>query len=118
MSASVFVLAACVYCIGAIQFAGISLLISTREYNDKQINAPLIRSGGETVCGIKLVDAESKTKGTVGHSGLRLSLPNSGVHLTVGEGAVSRGEKKKAYLAVMRADRERVSLPGMRNMHS
>ncbi|XP_065342222.1 netrin receptor UNC5C isoform X2 [Cloeon dipterum] len=68
-------------------------------------------SGGETVCGIKLLDTESKTKGTVGHSGLRLSLPNSGVHMTIAEGAVSRGEKRKAFLAVMRADRERVPLP-------
>ncbi|XP_059473091.1 netrin receptor UNC5B isoform X2 [Neocloeon triangulifer] len=74
------------------------------NYNDSS-------SGGETVCGIKLVDTESKTKGTVGYSGLRLSLPNSGVHLTMGEGAVSRGEKRKAFLAVMRADRERVPLP-------
>jgi len=37
------------------------------------------------------------------------------VHLTVGEGTVSRGEKKKIFLAVMRADRERVPLPGRIN---
>lgn len=49
---------------------------------------------------------------SMGSQGGRLSLPESGVQLTVPEGALPRGHKETIYIAVLRDDRHRPKLTG------
>lgn len=46
-------------------------------------------------------------------NGGRLSLPDSGISLTVPEGAIPRGHKEDIYIAVLRDDRHRPKLTGI-----
>lgn len=45
-------------------------------------------------------------------TGGRISLPESGVSLTVPEGAIPKGIKEHVYVAVLRDDRHRPKLTG------
>lgn len=56
------------------------------------------------------VEADSITCSTVTHAGTRICLPDSGVSLTIPEGAISRGSKEQIYIAVLRDDRHRPKL--------
>ena len=58
------------------------------------------------------VEADSITCSTVTHAGARICLPDSGVSLTIPEGAISRGSKEQIYIAVLRDDRHRPKLTG------
>lgn len=60
----------------------------------------------------KSLEPDCVAKGSVSSTGVRLALPTAGVALTIPEGALSRGEKRRAFVAVLRADRERAPLPG------
>ena len=60
----------------------------------------------------KGLEPECLAKGSVGHAGTRLVLPSAGVSLSIPEGALGRTEKRRAFVAVLRADRERAPLPG------
>lgn len=44
------------------------------------------------------------TSATVGHSGAFLNLPESGVSLTVPEGAISRSRKQEIFLSILNED--------------
>lgn len=58
------------------------------------------------------VEPDSISSTTITHAGARLCLPDSGVSLTVPEGALPRGVKGQIYMAVLRDDRHRPKLTG------
>ncbi|XP_059163925.1 netrin receptor UNC5C-like isoform X2 [Physella acuta] len=56
------------------------------------------------------VDTEAVTWSTFTHTGGRLILPESGVMLTVPEGAIKKGHVEELYMAVCRDDKDRPRL--------
>ncbi|XP_055875980.1 netrin receptor UNC5C-like isoform X3 [Biomphalaria glabrata] len=56
------------------------------------------------------VDTEAVTWSTFTHTGGRLVLPESGVMLTVPEGAIKKGNVEELYMAVCRDDKDRPRL--------
>ncbi|XP_035824121.1 netrin receptor UNC5B-b [Aplysia californica] len=56
------------------------------------------------------VDTEAVTWSTFNHTGGRLFLPESGVLLTVPEGAIKKGHVEELYMAVCRDDKDRPRL--------
>ncbi|GFR84427.1 netrin receptor UNC5C [Elysia marginata] len=56
------------------------------------------------------VDTEAVTWSTFNHMGGRLVLPESGVMLTVPEGAIRKGHVEELYMAVCRDDKDRPRL--------
>ncbi|GFO23590.1 netrin receptor unc5c [Plakobranchus ocellatus] len=56
------------------------------------------------------VDTEAVTWSTFNHMGGRLVLPESGVFLTVPEGAIKKGHVEELYMAVCRDDKDRPRL--------
>nr|KAG5709521.1 hypothetical protein BaRGS_023203 [Batillaria attramentaria] len=56
------------------------------------------------------VDTEAVTWSTFNYTGGRLVLPESGVMLTVPEGAIKRGHVEEIYMAVCRDDKDRPRL--------
>jgi leucine-rich repeat transmembrane protein FLRT len=59
------------------------------------------------------VDPECIVSATVTSAGTRLSLPESGISLSVPEGALARGHKEDVFIAVLREDRHRPKLSGV-----
>jgi leucine-rich repeat transmembrane protein FLRT len=64
------------------------------------------------------VDEDAVVWETVTHAGARITLPNSGVCLTVPEGAVRKGYVEEMYLAVLRDDKDRPRLSEAQTMLS
>ncbi|XP_071128850.1 netrin receptor UNC5C-like isoform X7 [Mytilus edulis] len=56
------------------------------------------------------IDMEAVVWGTFNHMGGRLVLPESGVSLTVPEGAIKKGHSEEFFLAVCRDDKDRPKL--------
>ncbi|KAL5018398.1 hypothetical protein ScPMuIL_004120 [Solemya velum] len=56
------------------------------------------------------IDAEAVTWSTFTHMGGRLLLPESGVMLTVPEGAIRKGHTEEIYMAICRDDKDRPKL--------
>ncbi|PSN47953.1 Netrin receptor UNC5C, partial [Blattella germanica] len=56
------------------------------------------------------VDPECIASATVTSTGARLSLPESGITLSIPEGALSRGQREEVFVAVLREDRHRPKL--------
>ncbi|XP_073992816.1 unc-5 isoform X3 [Rhodnius prolixus] len=59
---------------------------------------------------IRGLDNDCVAWSTMSCNGGRLSLPDSGISLTVPEGAIPRGHKEDIYIAVLRDDRHRPKL--------
>uniref|UniRef100_A0A1B6BY64 Netrin receptor UNC5 n=1 Tax=Clastoptera arizonana TaxID=38151 RepID=A0A1B6BY64_9HEMI len=64
----------------------------------------------EQVVTLRGVDPDSIISTVLTNAGARISLPDSGVSLTVPEGALPRGIKENIYMAVLRDDRHRPKL--------
>lgn len=58
------------------------------------------------------VDPECIASATVTSAGARLSILESGISLSVPEGALARGQREDAFVAVLREDRHRPKLSG------
>lgn len=61
---------------------------------------------------VRGLDADCVASATIGSGGGRICLPDSGVFLTVPEGAIPRNRKEDLYIAVLRDDRHRPKLTG------
>lgn len=57
-------------------------------------------------------DIDCVSSSVITSAGGRISLPESGVFLSVPEGALPKGSKEQIYLAVLRDDRHRPKLAG------
>jgi len=64
------------------------------------------------------VDMEALVWANVTHEGGRLSIPNSGVSLTIPEGAVKKGTSEEVFMAVCRDDKDRPQLTEHQTMLS
>ncbi|KAL1138574.1 hypothetical protein AAG570_008637 [Ranatra chinensis] len=72
-------------------------------------NADSAYEGSKTLP-VRGLDSDCIARATMTCSGGRISLPESGVSLTVPEGAIPRGQKEDVYIAVLRDDRHRPKL--------
>lgn len=64
------------------------------------------------------LDLEAFVWTTVKSDGGRITLPNSGVSLTIPEGAIPEGQRSEMYLAVSRDDKDRPKLTDVQTMLS
>lgn len=64
------------------------------------------------------VDSDAVTWATLTHAGGRISLPYSGIYITIPEGAILKGCREEMFLAVLREDNDRLKLAETQTMLS